>query len=50
MVVCDFVEEVDLLLFQQKTSCNRVDWRITPSLVEETAVVVKGAEEVDVCI
>lgn len=50
VVVRNFVEEVDFLLFQQETSCDRVHWCITPSLVEETAVVIEGGEVVDVCV
>lgn len=48
VVVGNIVEEVDLLLLQEKTSGNRVDRSITPSLVEETTVLVEGLKEVNV--
>lgn len=48
VVVGNVVEEVDLLLGQHKTGGNRVHRRITPSLIEETTVLVEGLEVVDV--
>ena len=48
MVVCDFVEEVNFLLLEQNTSCNGVHRRISPSLVEETAVVVERVEKIKI--
>jgi hypothetical protein len=48
VVVGDVLKEVNLLLLKEKTSSNRVDRSITPSLVEETAVLVKRLEEIEV--
>lgn len=48
VVVCDIVKEVDFGFIEQETRSDRVDWCITPSFVEETAVFVECFEEVDV--
>lgn len=48
VVVGDILEEVNLLLLKEKTSCNRVDRSIAPSLVEETTVLVKRLEEIEI--
>jgi len=48
MVISDVVKEVDLVFGQQETGGDRVDGSVTPSFVEETAVLVKGFEVVDV--
>lgn len=48
VVVGDVVEEVNLLLLKEKTSSDRVDGSITPSLVEETTVLVERLKEVKV--
>src|SRR5690242_2732190 len=48
VVVGDVVEEVDLVFLEHKGCGERVDWRVTPALVEETAGVVEGLEVVDV--
>jgi hypothetical protein len=50
VVVRNVVEKVDLLLLEEKTSSNRVDWSIAPSLVEEAAVLIKGIEVVGICL
>ena len=49
VVVCDVVEEVDLLLLEHKTCGDRVNGSITPTLIEETAVLVKLFKVIDVC-
>lgn len=48
MVVGDIVKEVDLVLLEHESSGDRVDRRVTPSLVEETAVLVERFEIVGV--
>ena len=48
MVVGNVVEEVDLILGQEQTGGNGVDGSITPSLVEETAILVQRLEEIGV--
>lgn len=48
VVVGDVVEEVNLLLLEEKTSSDGVDGSITPSLVEETTVLVERLKEVEV--
>lgn len=48
VVVGDIVEEVNLLLLEEKTSSDRVNGSITPSLVEETTVLVQRLKEVEV--
>lgn len=50
VVVSNIVEEVNLLLFQHQTGGNRVDRCITPTLVEETAILIKGFKVVDVSL
>lgn len=50
VIVSDVVEEVDLLLVKQDTSSDGVDRRISPAFVEETSILVKRLEEVDVSL
>lgn len=50
VVVGNVVEEVDLLLVKQDTSGDGVDRSISPAFVEETSVLVKRLEEVDVSL
>lgn len=46
--VGDVVEEVNLISVQEETRSDGMDGSISPSLVEETAVLVKRLEEVEV--
>jgi hypothetical protein len=48
MVICDIVEEVDFAAVQGECGGDGVDWSVTPAFVEESAVLIKGVEEVDV--
>lgn len=48
MPVSNLVEKVYFLLLQQKTGGNGVHRRITPSLVEETAILIQDVEKIDV--
>lgn len=48
MVVGDFIEEVDLFLFQEQTSSNRVHWSIAPSFIEEATIAVKRFEVIQI--
>lgn len=48
MVVGNVVEEVDLVLLQEKSSSNGVDGSIAPSLVEEATITVQGFKVVNV--
>lgn len=50
MIVCNVVEEVDLFLFQHKSSSNGVDRSIAPSLIKETTVLVQRLEIIKVCL
>lgn len=48
MVVANFVEEVDLLLLQEKSRGDRVHRSIAPTLVEEATSVVERLKVVNV--
>jgi hypothetical protein len=48
VVVSNILKEVELLLFKEKTSSNRVHGSITPSLIEETTVLIQRLKEVEV--
>lgn len=48
VVVSDVVEEMNLFLLQHQAGSDRVDRRITPTFVEETAVLVERLKVVDV--
>jgi len=50
MIVCNVVEEVDVSLVEHETGGNRVHGCITPSLVEETAVLVEALKKVKICL
>ena len=48
MIICNVVEKVNFVFVQQETGSNRMDRRIAPSFVEESTILVKGVEEVEV--
>ncbi len=48
-VVSYVVEEVDLVFLQEQGCARSNGRRITPSLVEETSVIVQGVEVCGVC-
>ena len=50
MVVSDVVEKVDLVFVEQESSRYRVHRRISPTLVEETAIAIEALKEIDVGI
>ena len=50
MVISDIVEEVNFTPIQHKSSGDGVYRCITPSLVEETTILVKRFEKVDVSL
>lgn len=46
--VGNVVEEMNVALVQQESSCNGVNWGIAPSFIKEATVTVKRFEEVNV--
>lgn len=48
MVISNVVEEVNLVFLEEQTSSDRVYWSITPSLIEEPAVLVELIEVIRV--
>lgn len=50
VVVSNIIEEVDLLLLEKKSGSDGMDWSVTPSLVEESSVLIQRLEEVSVCL
>lgn len=50
VVIGDVVKEVDLILLEHEACGNRVDRRISPSLVKETAVMIERVEKVQVSL
>ena len=48
MIISNVIKEMDFILVEQKTRCDRVHWGITPAFVEETAITVQGVEEIKV--
>jgi hypothetical protein len=50
MPVSDVVEEVDFTLVEHETGGNGVDWGISPTLVEETAVLVQRLEIINILL
>ena len=48
MVVCDIVEEMDLILAEEKAGGNGVYRSIAPAFIEEAAIFVKSFEKVKV--
>jgi hypothetical protein len=50
VVVSNIVEEVDFFLLKQETGGNGVHWSITPSLVKESTILVKGIEIVRISL
>ena len=49
VIIRNVIEEVNLVFRQGDCSTDGMDWSITPTFVEETAVSVKGIEELGVC-
>lgn len=48
VIVRNVLKEVNLI-FRQSESCgDRVDWRVSPSFVEETSVAIEGIEVVEI--
>ena len=50
VIVRDIVEEMDLVLLQQKTGSNRMYWSIAPAFVEEPTILVKRLKVIKVCL
>jgi hypothetical protein len=50
VVICNIVEEVDLLFFQHQRSSERVNRCITPALVEEATSLIESLKIVDVLL
>ena len=50
MPVCNIFKEMNFLLFEQETRCNRVHRGITPSFVKEPTVFIQNVEEVYVSL
>jgi hypothetical protein len=48
VVVSNVVEEVYLLLLEEKSSCNGVNRCVTPTLIEKSTILVKGFEVVGI--
>lgn len=48
VVVGNVVEEVNFLLLERQTGCDRVDGSVSPALVEETAIPVESLKVVEV--
>jgi hypothetical protein len=48
VIIRDVVKELDFIFVQQETGSNRVYRSITPALVEESAILVKGFEKVNI--
>jgi hypothetical protein len=49
VIISNIVEKVNLFLFQEKTSRDRVNWGITPAFIEESAILIKRFEVIYVC-
>ena len=41
MIICDVIEEVNLVLFEHQACSNGVDWSIPPALIKEPAIMVE---------
>lgn len=50
MIIRNIIKEVNLLLLQHQSSSNTMHRSITPSLVEESSVLIQGVEVVRVCL
>ena len=48
VVIGNVVEEVNFFLLQEQACGDGVNRRISPSFVEETAILIEGLEEIDV--
>lgn len=50
VIVANLVEEVNFVSLQHKSGSNRVNGSVTPTLVEETAIVIQGIEVLEVSV
>lgn len=50
VVVCNVVEEMDLVLGQHESGSDGVNRCIAPTLIEESAVLIQRLEEIDVSL
>lgn len=50
VIVCNIVEEMDLILFEHQPCCNGVHRSVAPALIEESAIAVERLEEVEVSL
>ena len=48
MVVGDIIEEVDFFLLEKEASRNGMDWRISPTFIKESTILVERFEVVHV--
>jgi len=48
VIVRDIIEEMNFFFLQEQRSSNRVNGGITPALVEETTIFVKGVKVIGV--
>ncbi|KAK5636203.1 hypothetical protein RRF57_011915 [Xylaria bambusicola] len=48
MIICNVVKEVNFFLLQEQTRGNGMYWGVSPTLVEETSVLIKRFKEVDI--
>lgn len=48
MIIRNVIEEVNLILFQQQTRCDRVNRSVTPPLVVEATGLVEEVEIVEI--
>lgn len=48
VVIRNIVEEVNFFLLQEQTGCDRMDRRITPTLIEEASILVERFKEVEI--
>jgi hypothetical protein len=50
VIVRNIIEEVDFFLLQEKTCGDGVNWRITPTFIEESAILVEGVKEIQISL
>lgn len=50
VIVGNVVEEVDILLWKEETGGDRVNGRITPTFIEETAIFIQRFKKVDISL
>ena len=50
VIICNIIEEMNFILFEHQASSNGVDRRVSPALIEESTILIKGIKVVGISL